>query len=103
MRDSPRRACPRPDADLGVYRLVIYPEVSDQIAALALPSHLLFAYADAANSVASSPWDGMSHHKDNPDAEVRRWLFGPLGAGQILYLVLEDIREVHVLLVQWVG
>jgi hypothetical protein len=34
---------------------------------------------------------------------VRRWLFGPAGAGQVIYLILERDQEVHLLLVQWLG
>jgi hypothetical protein len=37
----------------------------------------------------------------NPEGAVRRWSFGPGGAGQVLYLVLERQREVHVLRVLW--
>lgn len=36
-------------------------------------------------------------------AAVRRWPFGPRDAGQVVYLVLDDQREVHLLLVQWLG
>jgi vacuolar-type H+-ATPase subunit C/Vma6 len=32
---------------------------------------------------------------------VRRWLFGPIGVGQVLYLVLEREQEVHLLQVMW--
>jgi hypothetical protein len=39
----------------------------------------------------------------NPDAAVRRWVFGPGGAGQVVYLILEDQHEVHVILVLWLG
>jgi hypothetical protein len=82
-----------------VYRIVIYPEASDQIAEL--PPHLLRDYDQALDAAAAAPWDGAPHHKDNPSAEVRRWLFGPLGTGQLLYLVLEREREIHVLQVLW--
>lgn len=82
-----------------MYRVVTYPEASGQIAEL--PGHLLLDYARALDALAAAPWDGMSHNSNNPDAEVRRWLFGPLGVGQVLYLVLECEREVHVLRVVW--
>jgi hypothetical protein len=39
----------------------------------------------------------------NPDAPVRRWVFGPGQAGQVVYLILEDQQEVHLLLVQYWG
>jgi len=82
-----------------VYRVVTYPEASDQIDEL--PPHLLGDYARALDVLAAAPWDGPPHNANNPDAEVRRWLFGPLGVGQVLYLVLEREREVHVLRVVW--
>jgi hypothetical protein len=44
---------------------------------------------------------GPSHHAQNPHAEVRHWLFGTDGTGQVIYLVLERDREVHVLRVLW--
>jgi hypothetical protein len=34
---------------------------------------------------------------------MRRWAFGSGDAGQVVYLVLEQQREVHLLLVQWLG
>ncbi|MGI8815650.1 MAG: hypothetical protein ACR2G2_10370 [Pseudonocardia sp.] len=79
--------------------MVTYPEAADQIDAL--PPHLLLDYLRALDAVAIAPWVGAPHHANNPDAEVRRWLFGPLGVGQMLYLVLERDREVHVLRVVW--
>lgn len=82
-----------------MYRVVTYPEASDQIDEL--PPHLLGDYARAVDAVAAAPWEGAPHNANNPDAEVRRWLFGPLGVGQVLYLVLEREREVHVLRVVW--
>lgn len=82
-----------------MYRVATYPEASDQIAEL--PSHLLPDYARALDALVAAPWSGASHNANNPDAEVRRWLFGPLGVGQVRYLVLEREREVHVLRVVW--
>jgi hypothetical protein len=37
------------------------------------------------------------------DGAVRRWTFGPEDAGQIIYLILDEQREIHLLLVQWIG
>jgi hypothetical protein len=37
------------------------------------------------------------------DAAVRRWVFGLGGPGQVVYLILEDQREVHEILVLWLG
>lgn len=56
-------------------------------------------FVRAFDAAAAAPWNGAPHHQDNPSAEVRRGLFGPLGAGLLLYLVRE--REIHVLRVLW--
>lgn len=45
---------------------------------------------------------GCSGHS-NPDAELRRWYFGPSLAGRVIYLIAEKQQEVHVLLVQWLS
>ncbi len=82
-----------------MYRLVIHQEVADQLDAL--PAHLLGDYADAVDDVMAAPWAGSSHNLDKPDAEVRRRLFGPLGVGQVIYLVLEREQEVHLIEVIW--
>ncbi|MDQ3153357.1 MAG: hypothetical protein M3R63_17155 [Actinomycetota bacterium] len=52
-----------------------------------------------------TPWNGRPQHPANPDAPVRRWAFGPRPsqAGQVVYLILEEQQEVHLLLVQWWG
>lgn len=84
-----------------MYHLVIYPEAQDQIAAL--PHEVLTAYAEILDVVQLTPWNGQPQHQDHPEAAVRRWTFGADAAGQIIYLILEDQREVHVLLVQWLG
>lgn len=82
-----------------MYRLVTYPEAADQIAEL--PAHLLASYAAAIAEMKTQPWAAPSHNSNNPGGAVRQWLFGPLGSGQVLYLVLERDREVHVLRVVW--
>ncbi|MGQ0717548.1 MAG: hypothetical protein ACT4NP_09585 [Pseudonocardiales bacterium] len=84
-----------------MYRIVVYPEAQDQIAAL--PDAALRDYAEVASVLEASPWNGPPHHRSNPDGAVRRWHFGPKTAGQVVYLIVEDIQEVHVLLVQWLG
>jgi hypothetical protein len=82
-----------------VYRLVTYPEAADQIAEH--PAHLLPYYAAVMDELKTQPWAAPSHNSNNPGGAVRRRLFGPLGSGQVLYLVLERDREVHVLSVVW--
>jgi hypothetical protein len=61
----------------------------------------LLDLAAALDALAADPWSGASHDPDNPGTEVRRWLFGPLGAGQVIHLVLERTKEAHVLRVMW--
>jgi hypothetical protein len=36
-------------------------------------------------------------YRSNPDGAVRWLYFGPASAGQAIYLVVEDVQEVHVL------
>lgn len=84
-----------------MYRLVVYPEAQEQVAAL--PDEALEGYAEVLGVLELVPWSGEPQHKANPDAAVRRWVFGPSGAGQVVYLILEDQHEVHVILVLWLG
>ena len=84
-----------------MYEIIADREVIDQVAAL--PADALDAYAEVLTVLTVAPWNGPAQHKDNPDGAVRRWPFGPGLAGQVLYLILEDQREVHVLVVQWFG
>lgn len=82
-----------------MYRIVVYPEVADQLAEL--PADLLLDYARVLDAVALAPWNGPPINERNPDGEVRRWSFGPGAKAQVLYLVLERDREVYVLQVLW--
>jgi hypothetical protein len=84
-----------------VYRVITYGEALEQITAL--PDEALNGYADVLGVLELAPWSGQPQHERHPDGAVRRWLFGPDGAGQVVYLILEDQREVHVLLGQWLG
>ncbi|MGH3865324.1 MAG: hypothetical protein ACRDQ4_04140 [Pseudonocardiaceae bacterium] len=84
-----------------MYRIVPDDAVFDQVAAL--PAEALSAYAAVLEVLTLAPWNGEPQHEDNPKAEVRRWYFGPSQAGQIVYLIVEERREVHVLLVQWLS
>ncbi len=84
-----------------MYRLVVYPEAQEQIAAL--PDEALNGYTDVLGVLEHAPWNGQPQHEGNPEGAVRRWVFGPGGTGHIVYLILEDQREVHVVLVQWLG
>jgi hypothetical protein len=82
-----------------VYRIVVHPEAAAAI--VELPAHLLPSYAEAVEVLERSPWEAPSHNPSNPAGAVRRKLFGALGMGHILYLVLEREREVQVLRVVW--
>jgi hypothetical protein len=84
-----------------VYRIVPDATVSEQVAAL--PSAVLADYAEVLEVLQLTPWNGRPQHPANPDAPVRRWAFGPGKAGQVIYLILEQQQEVHLLLVQWWG
>ena len=53
--------------------------------------------------LATAPWSGPPQNKDNPDGAVRHVLFGPDGAGQVIYLILNDTRVVHVVGLVWLG
>ncbi|MER7014600.1 hypothetical protein ABT324_24510 [Saccharopolyspora sp. NPDC000359] len=61
------------------------------------------AYADVLEVLQLTPWNGKPLHEANPDGPVRRWDFGPNQAGQVIYLILDEQQEVHLLLVQWLG
>jgi hypothetical protein len=82
-----------------VYEVVVYPEAADQIAEL--PVAALADYARVLDAIEVAPWNGPPHNERNPGGAVRRWSFGPDAAGQVLYLVLDEQREVHVLRVLW--
>lgn len=84
-----------------MYRIIPDTAVSEQVAAL--PVEALVGYAEVLEVLQLTPWNGPPQHEANPEAPVRRWAFGPGQAGQLVYLILEQQREVHLLLVQWLG
>jgi hypothetical protein len=84
-----------------VYRIVPDTAVSEQVAAL--PAKALASFADVLATLQVAPWNGQPQHEDNPEGAVRRWAFGPGEAGQIVYLILEEQREIHLLLLQWLA
>jgi hypothetical protein len=84
-----------------VYRIVPDDEVLDQVAGL--PVEALAAFQELLDVLALVPGNGLPQHASNPDGSVRWMTFGPGDAGQVVYLVLDDVREVHLLLVQWLG
>lgn len=84
-----------------MYRIVPDETVIEQLAAL--PSEALAAYADLVDVLKLAPWNSEPQHEDNPGGAVRRWHCGPDQAGQLIYLIDEHERAVHLLLVQWIG
>jgi hypothetical protein len=84
-----------------VYRVVPDAATFEQVAAL--PAEALPHYAEVLAVLELQPWSGQPQHESNPDAAVRYWTFGPDHAGQVVYLILEDQREVHLLLSQWLA
>ena len=82
-----------------MYRLDIDPEARDQINAV--PARELKLLAEVFAMLELTPWNGQPQHKDNPDGEVRRVLFGDWGI--VTYLILEDQQRVDVLQVVWAG
>lgn len=84
-----------------MYKIIPDSTTLPQVAAL--PAEALDDYAALVDVLRLTPWNGSPQHEDNPHGAVRRWKFGPGHAGQVIYLVLEDQREVHLLMVQWFG
>lgn len=84
-----------------MYRIVPDDDVLDQVADL--PAEGLLAFRELLKVLELVPWNGLPQHAGKPNSEVRWMPFGPGDAGQVVYLVLEDVDEVHLLLVQWIG
>lgn len=80
-----------------MYRIIPDAAVSEQVAAL--PDDALATYATVLGALEVAPWNGPPQHSDNPDSAVRRRPFGPGLAGQAVYLIVEEQREVH----QWLS
>jgi hypothetical protein len=82
-----------------VYRVVPDEATVEQVAAL--PVTVLADYLEVLIALGLTPWNGSPHNEANPDGAVRRWAFGPDAAGHVVYLIDEDRRAVHLLVVQW--
>lgn len=82
-----------------MYRVLDDDLVHDQVAAL--PAEALTGYAEARTLLEIAPWSGSPYRKEYPDGPMRTLAFG--GSGAVTYLILEREREVHLLLVQWIG
>jgi hypothetical protein len=49
------------------------------------------------------PWNGLPYNDAKPDGAMRQLVFGPGGAGVVVYLVLEDQQRVDVIRVVWLS
>jgi hypothetical protein len=67
----------------------------------ALPGNALAAYAEVRVLLETAPWSGRPYRLEKPDGPVRIQPFATYG--QVVYLIIEDMRRVDVLMVQWVG
>lgn len=84
-----------------MYEYSLPPEIRAAIAEL--PTSALLPLAEVLTVLQIAPWSGEPQHKDNPSGAVRRLLFGPGGAGQLVYVILESTRQVEVLTLLWAG
>lgn len=57
----------------------------------------LFAAVRAMLEVA--PWGGAPYHRHKPDSPMRALTCGPAGQGNLVYLILDDLRRVDILVV----
>lgn len=69
----------------------------------ALPEEALGPFAEARVALELAPWNGAPYHRDRPDGIMRAMHFGPHGEGDIVYMILEDQRQVDILVVLWFG
>ncbi|MGH3693786.1 MAG: hypothetical protein ACRDRX_07325 [Pseudonocardiaceae bacterium] len=82
-----------------MYRVIDDNQVQEQVDAL--PAEVLPAYAEARTLLEVAPWSSHPYRKEKPNGSMRTLIFSSSGA--VVYLILEQQREVHVLLVQWIG
>jgi hypothetical protein len=83
-----------------MYRIVTHDEVVAQTSAL--PDHC-FSYLQVLAVLELVPWNGEPYSEAKPDGAMRKLLFGPDGAGEVIYLILEYDRRVELLRVHWIG
>lgn len=84
-----------------MYRVVPDSEAIDQIAALPAEALPYFGAVFGVLELAQS--GGRPYNEDKPGGPMREFVFAANGEGTATYLILEQQREVHALLVQWVG
>ncbi|MGH3778420.1 MAG: hypothetical protein ACRDRR_22200 [Pseudonocardiaceae bacterium] len=69
----------------------------------ALPAEALPAYAEAWTVLEVAPWNGAPYNRLKPDSPMRALSFGLASQGDIVYLILDDLRRVDVVNVLWMG
>lgn len=83
-----------------MYRVIPDDAVFEQVAAL--PTEALPFYAEALTVLHVAPGNGRPDNADYPERPMREPVFGAYGEGAVTYLQLDELREVHIVLVQWV-
>lgn len=84
-----------------MYELGLAPEVSAAVAVL--PPVGLRALAEVFAVLEVAPWSGPPYNDDNPDGAMRHLVFGPGGSGEIVYVILENSRQVEAVSLVWFG
>jgi hypothetical protein len=69
----------------------------------ALPAEALALFAEACAVLEVAPWSGVPYNKRKPGSPMRALTFGPDGQGDVVYLILDDLRRVDILVVIWLG
>lgn len=80
------------------YEIEFPEELWDQVDAL--PKEADEPLAEAMILLRHEPWYGKPYHPDNPDGAVRQLVYG-FGNGLIVYLILEQQKQVIVERVLW--
>jgi hypothetical protein len=66
-----------------------------------LPADALAAFAEIRVVLETAPWNGRPWVRENPDGALR--VQDLVGAGFVVYVVLEEQRRVEVVKVIWAG
>jgi hypothetical protein len=82
-----------------MYLVIDDDQVQEQVAAL--PAEVLPDYAEIRTLLEVAPWSGAPYRRDTPNGPMRTTALG--SSGTVVYLILEQLREVHILIVQWIG
>ena len=80
-----------------MYRLIMTPEVEEQVSAL--PDEALGPFAELVTLLEVSPWSGQPFGRSNPRGNMLTLAFGD--GGLAVYFVLEEQREACLIRVTW--